>query len=309
MAKYILKRILAMIPVMLGVVVIVFTLMYITPGDPVDSILAGDQASPEAREALRVELGLDGGYFERLFRYIGGLFRGDLGIDYITRVSVLDRIKETFPTTITLASSAILVAAIIGIVIGIVSAIKQYSLFDSIGMALAMLGNSMPSFWEGLLLMLLFSLSWNLLPSTGIGSWKHLVMPVIVTGTHAMASIARMTRSSMLEVIRSDFVSTARSKGLKEWLVVIRHALPNALIPIITVVGINFRHLLGGSVIAEAIFGIPGMGTMMVQAITQRNHQVVQGAILISALSLSIINLVVDLLYTAVDPRIKTQYF
>ena len=167
----------------------------------------------------------------------------------------------------------------------------------------------MPSFWEGLLLMLLFSLSWNLLPSTGIGSWKHLVMPVIVTGTHAMASIARMTRSSMLEVIRSDFVSTARSKGLKEWLVVIRHALPNALIPIITVVGINFRHLLGGSVIAEAIFGIPGMGTMMVQAITQRNHQVVQGAILISALSLSIINLVVDLLYTAVDPRIKTQYF
>ena len=309
MLKFIIKRILIMIPVMLGVTVIVFTLMYITPGDPVDSILAGDNATPEAREALRIELGLDGGYFERLFRYIGGMLHGDLGIDYITRVPVVDRIIETFPVTIKLAVASIIVSAIIGIVIGIISAVKQYSAFDYFGMAFAMIGNSMPSFWEGLLLMLFFALELGILPSTGMGSWKHMIMPVIVTGTHSMASIARMTRSSMLEVIRSDFITTARSKGLKEQIVILSHALPNALIPIITVIGIQFRNLLGGSVITEAIFGIPGMGTMMVQAITQRNHQVVQGTILVAALSLSIINLAVDLLYTVVDPRIKTQYF
>lgn len=308
MLKYCLKRILAMIPVMLGVTIIVFTLMYITPGDPVDSILAGDQASPEAREALRIELGLDGGYFERLGRYIAGLLTGDLGINYITRVPVFDQIKETFPVTLKLATYATITATIMGMIIGVISAIKQYSIFDNIGMGIAMLGNSMPSFWEGLLLMIFFSLNLAILPSTGVGTWKHMVMPVIVTGTHAMASVTRMTRSSMLEVIRSDFITTARSKGHKEWKVVFTHALPNALIPIITTVGIEFRHLLGGSVISEAIFGIPGMGSLMIQAVNARNYQVVQGAILVSALSLSVINLVVDLLYTLVDPRIKTQY-
>ena len=308
MLKYIGKRLLLMIPVMLGVIIIVFTLMYITPGDPVDSILAGDMATPEAKEALREELGLNGTYFERLFKYIKGLLTGDMGIDYITRVPVFTRIKETFPITLKVAFFATLAATILGVTIGILSAIKQYSIFDTIGMVIAMVGNSMPSFWEGLLFMLLFALRWKLLPSTGIGTWKHLVMPVMVTGTHAMASIARMTRSSMLEVIRSDYVTTARSKGHVEWRVILKHALPNALIPIITVVGLQFRHLLGGSVISEAIFNVPGMGTLIIQAITARNYQVVQGAILVTSLALSIINLVVDLLYSRVDPRIKSQY-
>lgn len=308
MLKYIGKRLLLMIPVMLGVIIIVFTLMYITPGDPVDSILAGDMATPEAKEALREELGLNGTYFERLFKYIKGLLTGDMGIDYITRVPVFTRIKETFPITLKVAFFATLAATILGVTIGILSAIKQYSIFDTIGMVIAMVGNSMPSFWEGLLFMLLFALRWKLLPSTGIGTWKHLVMPVMVTGTHAMASIARMTRSSMLEVIRSDYITTARSKGHVEWRVILKHALPNALIPIITVVGLQFRHLLGGSVISEAIFNVPGMGTLIIQAITARNYQVVQGAILVTSLALSIINLVVDLLYSLVDPRIKSQY-
>ena len=308
MLKYIGKRLLLMIPVMLGVIIIVFTLMYITPGDPVDSILAGDMATPEAKEALREELGLNGTYFERLFKYIKGLLTGDMGIDYITRVPVFTRIKETFPITLKVAIFATLAATILGVTIGILSAIKQYSIFDTIGMVIAMVGNSMPSFWEGLLFMLLFALRWKLLPSTGIGTWKHLVMPVMVTGTHAMASIARMTRSSMLEVIRSDYITTARSKGHVEWRVILKHALPNALIPIITVVGLQFRHLLGGSVISEAIFNVPGMGTLIIQAITARNYQVVQGAILVTSLALSMINLVVDLLYSLVDPRIKSQY-
>lgn len=308
MLKYIGKRLLLMIPVMLGVIIIVFTLMYITPGDPVDSILAGDMATPEAKAALREELGLNGTYFERLFKYIKGLLTGDMGIDYITRVPVFTRIKETFPITLKVAFFATLAATILGVTIGILSAIKQYSIFDTIGMVIAMIGNSMPSFWEGLLFMLLFALRWKLLPSTGIGTWKHLVMPVMVTGTHAMASIARMTRSSMLEVIRSDYITTARSKGHVEWRVILKHALPNALIPIITVVGLQFRHLLGGSVISEAIFNVPGMGTLIIQAITARNYQVVQGAILVTSLALSIINLVVDLLYSLVDPRIKSQY-
>ena len=308
MLKYIGKRLLLMIPVMLGVIIIVFTLMYITPGAPVDSILAGDMATPEAKEALREELGLNGTYFERLFKYIKGLLTGDMGIDYITRVPVFTRIKETFPITLKVAFFATLAATILGVTIGILSAIKQYSIFDTIGMVIAMVGNSMPSFWEGLLFMLLFALRWKLLPSTGIGTWKHLVMPVMVTGTHAMASIARMTRSSMLEVIRSDYITTARSKGHVEWRVILKHALPNALIPIITVVGLQFRHLLGGSVISEAIFNVPGMGTLIIQAITARNYQVVQGAILVTSLALSIINLVVDLLYSLVDPRIKSQY-
>lgn len=308
MLKYIGKRLLLMIPVMLGVIIIVFTLMYITPGDPVDSILAGDMATPEAKEALREELGLNGTYFERLFKYIKGLLTGDMGIDYITRVPVFTRIKETFPITLKVAFFATLAATILGVTIGILSAIKQYSIFDTIGMVIAMVGNSMPSFWEGLLFMLLFALRWKLLPSTGIGTWKHLVMPVMVTGTHAMASIARMTRSSMLEVIRSDYITTARSKGHVEWRVILKHALPNALIPIITVVGLQFRHLLGGSVISEAIFNVPGMGTLIIQAITARNYQVVQGAILVTSLALSMINLVVDLLYSLVDPRIKSQY-
>ena len=308
MLKYIGKRLLLMIPVMLGVIIIVFTLMYITPGDPVDSILAGDMATPEAKEALREELGLNGTYFERLFKYIKGLLTGDMGIDYITRAPVFTRIKETFPITLKVAIFATLAATILGVTIGILSAIKQYSIFDTIGMVIAMVGNSMPSFWEGLLFMLLFALRWKLLPSTGIGTWKHLVMPVMVTGTHAMASIARMTRSSMLEVIRSDYITTARSKGHVEWRVILKHALPNALIPIITVVGLQFRHLLGGSVISEAIFNVPGMGTLIIQAITARNYQVVQGAILVTSLALSMINLVVDLLYSLVDPRIKSQY-
>lgn len=309
MIKYILRRIALIIPVMLGVTVVVFTLMYITPGDPVDTMLAGDQAtSKETKEALREELGLNKGYLVRLVDYIINVCKGDLGFDYNTRVPVVDRIKETFPNTVLLAMSATLFAVIVGITLGVISAVKQYTFFDTASSVIAIIGNSMPSFWEGLLLMMLFSLTLGWLPSIGFTSVKHLIMPAIVTGTHSLAAITRITRSSMLEVIRSDYISTARAKGQKEIVVILRHCLKNALIPVVTTIGIQFGTLLGGSVVTEAVFAFPGLGSMMITAIKGRNYMVVQGSVLLVALTLCIINLIVDLLYAFIDPRIRSQY-
>ena len=310
MIKYIIRRMLLMLPVMMGVTIIVFTLMYITPGDPVDTLLSGEAqaVSEETREALREELGLNGTYFERLVRYVKGLLTGDMGFDYNTRVPVLTRIKETFPNTIKLALTGIIFAVIFGVSLGVFAAVKQNTIWDTIASIIALLGNAMPNFWVALLLMLLFSYHLNVLPSIGYDSWKHMILPMIVVGTSSMAAIARMTRSSMLEVIRADYITTARSKGLKESAVILIHALPNALIPVLTTIGIQFGHLLGGSVLTETVFAIPGMGSMMIKAIGERNHHVVQGSVLLAALTLSVLNLLIDLLYAFVDPRIRSEY-
>lgn len=307
MLKYIGKRLLMMIPVMLGVIVIVFTLLYITPGDPVDTLL-GDDATPEMVEQLREELGLNGTYIERLGKYIVDLLHGDLGICYATKQPVMERIVQTFPNSLKLAGCSVLLALIIGLVLGIVSAVKQYSIFDTVAMALAMVGNAMPNFWQGLLLMLLFALQWKILPASGFDGWKYLILPSVTIGTSSAAAIARMTRSSMLEVIRQDYITTAEAKGQSELKIIIFHALKNALIPVITTVGIQFGNLLGGAVLTESIFAVPGVGKMMVDAIKARNYPVVQGGVLMVALTFSLVNLAVDILYAYVDPRIRSQY-
>ena len=307
MLKYIGRRLLMMVPVMLGVIIIVFTLLYITPGDPVDTLL-GDDATPEMAAQLREELGLNGGYFERLGRYVTGLLHGDLGVDYATKEPVMDRIIQTFPNSLKLAGCSVVLAVVIGLTLGIVSAVTQYSIFDNVAMALAMVGNAMPNFWQGLLLMLLFALQWKLLPASGIGGWEYMILPAVTIGTSSAAAIARMTRSSMLEVIRQDYIVTAESKGQTELKIIVFHALKNALIPVITTVGIQFGNLLGGAVLTESIFAIPGVGKMMVDAIKARNYPVVQGGVLMVALTFSLVNLAVDILYAFVDPRIRSQY-
>ena len=296
-----------MIPVVLSVIVIVFTLMYFTPGDPVDTI-AGADATEEAREVIRQELGLNGSYIERLTRYIGRLLQGDLGLDYNSRMPVIDLIKVTFPSTLKIAGVAIVFASVVGVIIGIWAAVNQYTFADTFATVLALLGNAMPVFWLALLLMLFFSIRLGWLPATGLNGWKALIMPAFCTSVGSLAAIARMTRSSMLEVIRSDYITTARAKGLREANIIKKHALGNALIPVVTTIGIQFGNLLGGAVLTETVFAIPGMGTMIVSAIKARNLPVVQGGVLVCALSLCILNLAIDLLYGFIDPRIKSQY-
>ena len=270
--------------------------------------MLGDNATPEAREALREELGLNGGYFERFFNYVVRLLRGDMGICYSTRQNVATRIAQTFPNTVKLASFAVAFAVVFGLTFGIVSAIRQYSIIDNIVMSISMIGISMPSFWCGLLLMLLFCVKLKWLPASGFDSFSCVILPGIALGVNSAASIARMTRSSMLEVIRQDYISTARAKGLSEFKVVTVHALKNALIPVITTIGMQFGLLLGGAVLIESIFAIPGVGKTMVDAIKSRNYPVVQGGVLVIALSFCLVNLVVDILYAYVDPRVRSQY-
>ncbi|MCI8453707.1 MAG: ABC transporter permease [Lachnospiraceae bacterium] len=308
MTKYILRRILFMIPVMLGVSLIVFTLMYITPGDPA-AIILDEGATPEAIEMLREEMGLNDGYFVRFGRFLlDVVVHQDLGVCYQTHQPVAERIAETFPNTMMLAGASVLVAVVIGLIMGIISAVKQYSFFDTAAMFLAMVGNAMPNFWQGLLLMLLFALHLKWLPASGFGSLKHLILPAVTIGTSSAAAIARMTRSSMLEVIRQDYIVSARAKGQSEFWITVRHALANAMIPVITTIGMQFGSLLGGAVLTESIFAVPGIGKMMVDAIKARNYPVVQGGVLIIALTFSLINLLVDILYAYIDPRIRSQY-
>jgi len=297
-----------MIPVLLGVSLIVFTLMYITPGDPAKVIL-GDMATPDDIAALRDELGLDDPFWTRYVNYIKGIvLHGDLGDSYATRKPVLGELLSRFPVTLRLASSGVLVALIIGIPAGIIASTKQYSVFDNIATVLALLGNSMPAFWMGLLLIIAFSVKLGWFPSSGYRSLSQMVLPAITLGSSSAAVIMRMSRSSMLEIIRQDYIRTARAKGQKESVVIYYHALKNALIPIITAVGLQFGMLLGGSILTETIFSIPGVGKLMVDSIKKRDHPMVLGGVLFLAAVFSFVNLLVDLLYAFADPRIKSQY-
>ena len=308
MLKYVGKRLLMMIPVLLGVTFIIFSMLYITPGDPARLVL-GDSASPEAVEQYREEQGLNDPFLVQYGRYMKNLIlHGDLGTSYATKKPVIDLIKDCFPATVKLAVCSMLFALVLGIPSGIISAIKQYSIFDMCSMAFALLGISMPVFWLGLLLTLLFSVKLGWLPSSGFNTPLHLILPAVSLGAQSVAVITRMTRSSMLEVINMDYIKTARAKGLHEKTVIIRHALGNALIPIITSAGLQFGTLLGGAVLTESIFSIPGIGRLMVDSIKMRDFPTVQGGVLIIALAFSIVNLLVDLLYAFVDPRIKAQY-
>ncbi len=307
MYKYVLKRLLMLIPVIIGVSFLVFFIMSLSPGDPARTIL-GETAPIEAVEALREELGLNDPVLKRYVDYMGGLLHGDMGTSYKSNRPVFDEIMGRFPATLKLSLWGMLFAVVLSIPIGIISATKQYSLVDGVSMVGALLGVATPNFWLGLILIIVFSLNLKWFPSGGMDGWKTYIMPVITLGTGCMASITRTTRSSMLEVIRQDYIRTARAKGVKQRVVITRHALRNALIPVITVIGLQFGYLLGGAVLTETVFSWPGVGTYLVNSIKAKDTPSVMGCVIVFSIAFSIVNLLVDLLYAFVDPRIKSKY-
>lgn len=307
MQKYILKRLMMLIPVIIGVSFLVFTIMSLTPGDPAQLIL-GESAPKEAIMKLRQEMGLDDHFLVQYFNFAKKAVVGDFGRSYTTGREVFNEIFSRFPNTLLLAVSGVVISICIGIPVGIISATRQYTFIDSFSMVAALLGVSMPNFWLGLMLILTFSVNLGVLPSGGFESMKSLVLPAFTLGVGSAAIVTRMTRSSMLEVIRQDYIRTARAKGVTEKKVVNKHALKNALIPVITVVGLQFGHLLGGAVLTETVYSWPGVGRMMVDAIRQKDTPTVLATVVFLATVFSVVNLVVDILYAYVDPRIKSQY-
>ena len=307
MLRYIVRRVLFLIPVLIGVAFCVFTLLYFTPGDPARMVL-GDLATEEAVKEFRDREGLNDPFLVQFGNYIWkAVTKGDIGRSYITKRSVAQEIMAAFPATLRLSAFAMIIAIVIGIPCGIVSAIKQYSWFDTFTMIFAMIGLSMPVFWLGLLLILLFSVHLRWLPSSGFSTFKAMILPSAALAAQSISMVTRMTRSSMLEVVRADYIRTARAKGQKESVVIWVHALRNALIPVITLCGLQFGHLLAGAILTESIFAIPGVGRLMVNSIMQRDYPMVQGGVLFIAVTFSFVNLLVDLLYAYIDPRIKAQ--
>lgn len=307
MLKYVIRRILQLIPVFLSVMVIIFTILYFTPGDPA-RIALGQEVTQEAIDAFRAEQGLDDPYIVQLGRYLyKAIFQGDLGYSYVMKSSVSSELANRIPTTIKLAFWSVVFSTLVGIPMGVISAIKQYSLLDSFVTLITLLGVSMPTFWFGLLVILAFSVHLGWFPSMGFSTVSEMVLPILTLSGSSIAIIARITRSSMLEVIRSDYIRTARAKGQKERVVIFRHALPNAMIPIMTIIGMQFGMLLGGSIITEAIFSISGVGRLMLEAINMRDYPIIQGGVLFISIAFSLINLVVDILYAFVDPRIHVK--
>ena len=308
MLRYIVRRVLFLIPVLLGVAFCVFTLLYLTPGDPARMVL-GDLATEDAVQEFRNREGLNDPFLVQFGNYVWkAVTKGDIGRSYITKRSVAQEVLAAFPATLKLSALAMVIAILVGLPCGILSAIKQYSLFDTVTMIFAMIGLSMPVFWLGLLLILLFSVHLRWLPSSGFGTFKAMILPAVSLSAQAISMVTRMTRSSMLEVIRADYIRTARAKGQKESVVIWVHALHNALIPVVTLCGLQFGHLLAGAILTESIFAIPGVGRLMVSSIMQRDYPMVQGGVLFIAIVFSIVNLLVDLVYAYIDPRIKAQY-
>ncbi len=313
MTKYILRRLASLIPVLLGATFIVFAIMHFTPGDPATLMLPQD-ATTEQIERMRENLGLNEPFLVQYGNFLFGMLQGNLGPSLRTGQPVTGIIASRLPATMQLAAASLLVAVTIGLIAGIIAAVKQYSVWDGGAMFTALLGVSMPNFWLGLMMILVFAVFWSntfgytLFPASGYGTLRHIVMPAIVLGTAHAAFITRITRSSMLEVLRQDYVRTARAKGLSEWKVVVVHALRNALMPVVTIAGLRFGVLLGGSVVTERIFAWPGIGRLLIDAVRAQDYNVVQGIILTYAVIFSLVTLVVDLLYAFIDPRIRTQY-
>ena len=297
-----------LIPVLLGIVLVVFIMNRISPGNPARNLL-GDGATDEAVAALEEELGLNDPLYVQFFNYVKGVVTEfDLGTSYQTKRPVITELMDRFPTTAKLAFFSILLSAVVGITLGIISAVKQNTPIDHLSTGVALLGVSMPAFWLGMMLILVFSIYLKWTPVSDITGWKSWILPTITSSMAGMATITRMTRSSMLEVICQDYIVTARAKGLTERVIIVKHALKNALIPIITVLGIQLGVMLGGAVLTETVFSINGLGKYMVDGIKNRDYPVVQGGVLLLALVFSCVNLVVDIIYAYVDPRIKSQY-
>ena len=302
--QYIIRRLLIMLPVLLGVSLIIFIMVRVIPGDP-GYILAGPHATKDQVEQIREQLGLNKHPITQYFIFLRNLFRGDLGTSTRTGLPVMKEIMARFPNTLMLALASILIASVFGVLAGIIAGVKQNSKFDYLSMLIALFGLSMPVFWLGLMLMLLFSIKLGWFPAVGADTLKHLVLPALTLGANSTAIIARMTRSSMLEVIRLDYIRTARAKGLSEKMVISRHALKNALIPVVTVIGLQTGILLGGAVLTEIVFAWPGIGRLLVESILARDYPVVQGVVLVVATMFIFVNLIVDILYSYLDPRIR----
>ncbi len=332
MLQFIGRRLVALVPVLLGVTFVAFYAMYLTPGDPALLIL-GERATPQRLESLRRELGLDKPFLVQYGVFLGRLVRGDLGRSTQTNNPVVEDVLQRFPATIELTLAAMFVACAVGITAGVVSAVKQYSAVDYAAMVGSLVGVSMPIFWLGFVLMIVFSLRLDWLPLSGrfdvslyfprvtnfvlidslldgnreafASGVKHLILPAVTLSTVPMAIIARMTRSSMLEVMRQDFVRTARAKGVAGWTIVVKHALRNAFIPVLTVIGLQFGLLLGGAILTETVFAWPGLGRLTVEAIYTRDYPLIRGCVIAVATTFVLINLLVDLLYAVIDPRIR----
>jgi ABC-type dipeptide/oligopeptide/nickel transport system permease component len=306
MLTFLVRRLLLAVPVLLGVVFVVMLTVDLLPGDAV-TLMLGEHATKEAVAALREHLGLDKPFAVRYLDYVSRVARGDLGRSIQQNRPVADELADAWPATLELTMAALLLATLLGIAAGVASAVWPNSLFDAGARLGSLFGLSMPIFWTGLVLIVIFSLWLNWLPVGGAGSPSHLVLPAITLALPSVAMIARMTRSAVLDVLREDYVRTARAKGLAEWWVLGRHALRNAFIPILTLLGLQSGQLMGGAVLTETVFAWPGLGRMMVKAIFARDYILLQGAVLVFALAFVVINLLVDLSYGALDPRIGRQ--
>jgi len=305
--RYALGRLIGTVPVLFGVTLLVFLMAWVTPGDPVVAMLgeASQGISRQALEDLRRELGLDRPLPVQYLDYVAGLLRGDLGDSVRSRRPVLSEIRDRLPATIELALAALAIAVALGVALGVLAAVRKRTWVDGAAIAVALLGVSVPVFWSGFLLMIVFALELGWLPASGRGTWRHLVLPAVTVGVSSAAFIARITRGAVLEALAQDYVRTARAKGLAPRRVVLRHALRNALLPIVTVVGLQLGGLLGGAVLTETVFAWPGVGRLLVDAIVARDLPLVQGSVLVVSLLFILVNLTVDLSYAAINPKVR----
>lgn len=312
MLRYVFKRLLMLIPVLLGATFFVFFIMELSPEDPAITILGAD-ATPEAIAELHTEMGLDQPLLVRYERFINNMLHGDLGTSYKNRMDVMDQILDKLPNTLLLAVAGIFIAVAVGVPVGILSAKKQYSIFDTVAMIFTLILAASPAFWFGLVMVILFSLKLGWFPSSGMGTGifgvlRSLVLPAITLCGTTAALVARTTRSAMLEVVRQDYIDTAHAKGVKESVITMRHQLKNAMIPIVTIVGLQFGVLLGGSVMTESVFSWPGIGRFVVEAVKGKDIPCVLGSVVMLSVLFTLVNLLVDILYGFIDPRIKAQY-
>lgn len=307
MWKFVLKRLLLTIPIILAVVFLVFSLLYFAPGDVTRQLL-GSQWTPEAAEAIRHEFGLDQPFLTQYVNYVKGLLQGDLGISFMTREPVVDMLRVSFPNTLYIVITSVVMAVVISIPIGILAALKPNSVFSGFTTAFSLVGVSAPSFWIGLLLMLLFALKLKWLPASGLESFSAIILPTIVLSLSHLAALSRTTRSSMIESLRMDYIRTARAKGVKEKTIVYKHALRNAMMPTVSLIGFIIGEMMGGATVVETIFGISGMGRLLVESVNKRDTNPVLGCVTIMAVCVALMSILTDVAFAYLDPRIKAQY-
>ncbi|MBX3144779.1 MAG: ABC transporter permease [Trueperaceae bacterium] len=305
MTRFFLTRLISLIPVLFGTAVVTFSLAHLTPGDPTQAMLGGQMVSGETYERLRRELGLDEPLLKQFTGFIGGLVQGDLGKSYFTKRPVIREVADRLPISLNLMIASLSIALIIGIPAGIIAAARYGTTFDFGVMALATVGVSMPGFWVGLMLILIFGVHLGWLPVAGIGGPQYYVLPALAGGTGGAAVLARLTRSTMLEVLRSDYVRTAKAKGALPITVLLRHAFRNAFIPVLTIIGLQIGGLLAGAVVTETVFALPGLGRLLVQGVLARDYPLVQGIAVLAACVYVLVNFLVDITYTLVNPRIR----